>query len=145
MEPEALAAFIAQIKDLPVDKMVKLFVKTREAKSLATKAHDALDTEYKSIMEACENHMLAKADAAGVTGFTTPYGTTYSAETKKISIANDEAFFEFVLAQKELGFFERRVSSTMVDNYMKDNDGTAPPGLTIFREKTMRVRKAADK
>lgn len=145
MDKEQLDAFLAKIQTLPIDKLVKLFVKTREAKSIATKAADAIEAEYKAIMTACENHMLAAADKAGVEGFKTEYGTTYTAETSRVSIADDKAFFDFVKDQGDLDFFERRVSSTHVANYSKAHDGALPPGLNVFRERVMRVRKAGEK
>jgi hypothetical protein len=83
MNKEELDAFLAFIPGLSVDKMVKLFVKTRAAKAAASKIFDAADAEFKLILETCENHMLSAADKAGVTGFTTPFGTTYTAETSK--------------------------------------------------------------
>jgi hypothetical protein len=159
MNKEELDAFLAFIPGLSVDKMVKLFVKTRAAKAAASKIFDAADAEFKLILETCENHMLSAADKAGVTGFTTPFGTTYTAETSKISIADDTAFFDFVRATGDLDFFERRVSSTHVANYLKLKEAEAeqlgtdearaavipPPGLNIFRERVMRVRKATEK
>lgn len=137
--------FLELIPTLTVEKMVKLFVKTREAKAVEAKAAAAVEANYKKVMEACENNMLAAADKAGVQGFTTPFGTTYTAETSKVSIADDQAFFGFVKELGDLDFFERRVSSTHVANYSKTHDGALPPGLNVFRERTMRVRKAGDK
>lgn len=145
METEELAKFLDTINDFELDKLVKLFVKTRTHKSAAKKVFDAQDSQYNQIMERCENVMLAKADAAGVEGFKTDFGTTYIAETSKLSIADDMAFFGFVKELGDLDFFERRVSSTHVANYMKDNGGVLPPGLNQFRERVMRVRKAAEK
>lgn len=145
MEVEELNKFLAMVPALPVEKLVKLFIKTRTAKSAAKKVFDTQADEFDAILRACENHMLKKADADGVTGFTTPFGTTYTAETTKISIADDTAFFDFVKVEADLDFFERRVSSTHVANYQKLHDGVAPPGLNIFRERIMRVRKAGEK
>lgn len=159
MTKEELDNFIATIPELSVDKMVKLFIKVRAAKAAANKAADAVEAEFKQIMEACENYMLKAADKAGVTGFTTPFGTTYTGQTCKISIADDKAFFDFVLKSGDLDFFERRVSSTHVENYLKIKEAEAaqldtdearaavvpPPGLNIFRERVMRVRKAGEK
>ena len=145
METEELAKFLALIPSLHIDKMVKLYVKTRGAKSVAQKAFDAQKAELDAILDACENQMFKQADAQGVTGFTTPFGTTYTAESKKISIADDSAFFDFVKQLGDLDFFERRVSSKHVDDYMKEHEGVAPPGLNIFRTREMRVRKASAK
>jgi hypothetical protein len=149
-EAAQLAAFLAMIPSLAVDKKVKLFVKTRSAKSVAKKVFDTQEAKFNAILEACENSMLADAKKQGVTGFTTAYGTTYKAETAKISIADDAAFFGFVLERGDLDFFERRVSSTHVEAYIATlkgtpSEGLPPPGLNIFRESVMRVRKAGDK
>jgi len=159
MTKEELDAFLLTIADMPVEKMVKLFVKTREAKSVGQRAWDAQEAQFKQIMETCENYMLAAADKTGVTGFKTPFGVTYTAQTCKISIADDVAFFDFLRETGDMNFLERRVSSTHVENYLKlkreeaerlDTDEARaavvpPPGLNIFRERIMRVRKASDK
>jgi hypothetical protein len=145
METEALSAFIAAIADLPIEKLVKLTLKTRLAKSANKKDFDAREAQFNTIMDACENQMLKKADIDGVTGFSTPFGTTYVAETTRLSIADDAAFFDFVKKTGDLDFFERRVSATHVANYMKNSGDMLPPGLNSFRTRVMRVRKAGDK
>ncbi|WP_105132623.1 hypothetical protein [Burkholderia sp. BE12] len=144
MENNQLATFLASLADMPVDKLVKLYVKTRETKAAATKVFEAQDAQFKAIMETIENHLLAAADRDGVEGFRTEYGTTYAAETQKISIADDTAFETFLRAQENpFLFFERRVSSKHVKDYMDNSGGAAPPGLNIFRERCMRIRKAS--
>ena len=145
MDAPGHAQFLAMIPTLPRDKLVKLYLKTRGAKSVLKAEFDAQEAQFKQIMELCENTMLASCDATGDTGFTTPYGTTYTAETLKISIADDAAFFGFVKQLGDLDFLERRVSSTHVQNYMKLHNGVVPPGLSTFRERVMRVRKATEK
>lgn len=131
------------IPTMPVEKLVKLFVKTREAKSAASREWDAKEAEYNRIMEACENQMLKAADETGVEGFKTPFGTTYTAVDVKISIADHEAFQKFVKDQDDLEFFQARVSTKRVQEYMeKAGVETPPPGLNMFRERKMRVRKA---
>lgn len=138
-------AFLDLIPTLHIDKLVKLFVKTRDAKAEVSREAERKDAEFKAIMLACQNQMLKLAQEQGVTGFKTPYGTTFTAVDTKISIADDAVFFSFVKAEGDLDFFERRVSSRHVEDYMKTHDGTAPPGLNIFRENVMRVRKAQEK
>lgn len=145
MDEKVLEAFLLTIPSMPIEKRVKLFIKTRAAKSAAKKEFDEQEAQYAKIMERCENSMLKEAGEQGVTGFTTPWGTTYTAEEMKISIADDSAFFGFVKGQGDLDFFERRVSSTHVKQYMELNGGHLPPGLNVFRERVMRVRKASDK
>lgn len=139
---EGLDKLLGTIPCMPVEKLVKLFVKTREAKSVATKEWEAKEAEFKLILEACENQMLKKADETGVEGFKTPFGTTYTAHDTKISISDHSAFHAFVMAQGDLSFFQARVSNKHVEEYMEANGQAVPPGLNLFRNRVMRVRKA---
>jgi hypothetical protein len=141
MDEATLVAFLGTISGLPVENRVKLYLKTRAAKAEATKAYEDQKGQFDRIMDACQNTMLAEADKQGVTGFKTPFGTTYADETVRYSIADGHAFYTFVQEQADLDFLERRVSSTHVKEYMEANDGMLPPGLSVFRERVMRVRK----
>ena len=84
MNIEERDRFLGLVPTLPVDKLVKLLVQLRELKSKATKEAGIIEANYKAIMEMCENRMLAEADKAGVEGFKTEHGTTYTAETSKV-------------------------------------------------------------
>lgn len=149
MPKEELDAFCRTIGEMPVEKQVKLFIKMREVKAAGTRAYDAEQAQFKQIMETCENFMLSQADKLGTTGFKTDLGTTFVAETAKITIADHVAFSAFLdalpLDADRYGFFEQRVSSRRIEDYVKANDGVPPPGLNVFRERVMRVRKANEK
>lgn len=57
-------------------------------------------------------------------------------------IADENAFFNFVLEQGDLDFFERRIKATHIKEWSVANEGKVPPGLNIFRELTMKVRRS---
>jgi hypothetical protein len=145
-EQERFEAFLASIAAMPVEKKVKLYVKTREAKSQGQKAWDVQEAQYKRLMEHIEHMLLKDADEKGVLGFKTEYGTTYTDETVKLSIADDTAFEAFLRTQEHpFLFFERRIAVGHVKNYMTATEGVLPPGLNAFRERVMRIRKATEK
>lgn len=149
MPKEQIDAFLATIPTMPAEKLLKLFLRTREASAAATRDYEEDKAQFRAIMDACENMMLAAADKQGVTGFKTDLGTTFTAETVKIGIADHGAFTGWLDSlppdADKFGFFEQRVSSRRIEEYMKANGGAAPPGLNIFRERVMRVRKATEK
>lgn len=142
-EPDPqLSAFLDKVKTMNPDKLVKLFIKTRETKAAAASEFKAQEAQFNAILDACENTLLAAADAAGVEGFKTEMGTTYVGTEVKYSIADDTAFKTFLEGQEDkYGFFERRISSTRVAEYMKQHEDVPPPGLNLFRTRVMRVRK----
>lgn len=141
---EKLSAFLNQIGTLDANKLVKLYLRTRDAKSAAAAIFKKEEAQFNAIMDRCEAALLQAADKAGVEGFKTELGTTYMGEDVKISIADDTAFKAFLETQEDkYGFFERRVSSTRINEYLKAHDGAYPPGLNIFRTKVVRVRKVS--
>lgn len=130
------------IPNLSVDKLVKLYIKSREAKAKLKKAFDEKVSDLDEVMSSCENFLLLRASEQGVEGFKTEFGTTYIGETTKISISDESAFFKFVLDTGDLDFFERRVSSRHLAEYMEAQKKDYPPGLSIYKEKVMRIKKA---
>lgn len=142
MPVDELEAIKAKAAGMPVDKKMRLYLRLRDGKAAITKHLKAVEVQFDSLMTVLENQMLADADKAQVTGFKVQgVGTSYTAEVDKFSIADDAAFFKFVMQQADLGYLERRVSSTYVKEYMDQHGGQLPPGLNKFSERAMRIRK----
>lgn len=125
----------------PIDKRVAKFVALRDARAASNKEADVLDQAYKQALATIEATLIADAQAQGVTGFKTAAGTTYLDEVLRASIADDNAFYAFVKDTGDLDFFERRLSSTHIKEWQGANGGHLPPGLNVFRELTMKVRR----
>lgn len=136
---ESLAAGCAHV---PVDKRVAKYVKLRDARAAANKVQGTIDDSYKRVLSAIEASLVVDAQAQGVSGFKTPYGTTYTDTKVNVTIADDNAFYSFVRESGDLDFFERRVKAAHVKEYQEANNGQLPPGLNVFRELTMKIRRA---
>ena len=138
---EGLAKLAAGAAAAPVDKRVAKFVALRDARATNNKAADQMDQAYKQAMAAIEASLIKDAQEQGVTGFKTESGTTYLDEVLRASVADDNVFYAFVKDTGDLDFFERRLSSTHIKEWQKENNGMLPPGLNVFRELTMKVRR----
>ena len=133
--------FIASIPGLPVDKLVKRFVGMREGRAANTKQYEEVDKEFKELMKAIEVELLSRAQLEGVDGFKTEFGTTYKDVAMSASFADEDTFYNFVRKTGDLEFFERRLKIAHLKEYMEKHEGQLPPGINVFREYTMRVRK----
>ena len=133
-------------KDIPTDRLVKVFLKIRNARSALTREYEARDTELKAQLKLIEVELLRRAQDQGVDGFSVDdVGTAYTNEEMHVSVGDDTAFYNFVRETGDLDFFERRVTVKHVREYMEEHDGQLPPGLHVFRELRMRVRSATKK
>lgn len=145
--PLATTAVIERAAEIqvPIDTLVKIYVKIRDAKSAAKKVFEAQEAEFNEKMAIVATELKARAQAEGVEGFKTEFGTVYLSETMKTSCADWAAFGDFLKTHDPLEFMEKRISSTAVKEYMKQNEGQLPPGVSIFKEIEARVRRAGEK
>ena len=130
---------------VPIDKLVKIYVKIRDALSAEKKKYETIEAEFKGQMAMIATELKARAQAEGVEGFRTDFGTVYMSETMKTSCADWSAFGEFLKDHDPLEFLEKRISSTAIKEYMKQTDGQLPPGVSIFKELEARVRRSGEK
>lgn len=91
------------------------------------------------------NAMLAKMQADGLTTATIKgVGTAYIYKSTNASIADDSAFYSWVKENDAFEALERRVKGTFVTTYMQDHEGRTPPGLNVYSELEVRIRKSND-
>lgn len=130
---------------IPLDKLVKIYVKMRDKLGEEKKAFEAIEKDLKEQMAQVATELKARAIQQGVEGFKTDFGTVYLSESMKVSCADWAVFGEFLKTHDPLEFMEKRISSTAVKEYMKHTDGQLPPGVSIFKEIEARVRRAGEK
>ncbi|MHB0965327.1 MAG: Mom family adenine methylcarbamoylation protein [Bellilinea sp.] len=146
MTPEQTAPVVENCApQIPVDKLVKIYVKIRDTLSERKREFDAVEKDLKGQMAMIATELKGRAQLEGVDGFKTEFGTVFLAETMKTSCADWAVFGEFLKTHDPLEFMEKRISSTAVKEYMKVNGGQLPPGVSVFREIEARVRRAGDK
>lgn len=130
---------------IPLDKLVKIYVKMRDKLGEEKKAYEVIEKDLKEQMAQVATELKSRAIQQGVEGFKTDFGTVYLYESMKVSCGDWSAFSEFLKDHDPLEFMEKRISSTAVKEYMKHTDGQLPPGVSIFKEIEARVRRAGEK
>jgi hypothetical protein len=91
----------------------------------------------------CDAWLLQRAIEAGVDQFKCKgVGTAYKSITTRVSCADWPEFHAWVLKTKNVSALEQRVSKTFVKEYRGANKDTLPPGVTIFEEAVMNVRRS---
>jgi hypothetical protein len=134
------------------DKLVRVFIKMRAARSAIKDVYELQDNKLKEDMKQIEIELLRRAIDQGVEGFTTAAGTTYIAEEVHASIGDPDAFTAFLDETEDpYLFYEQRPSLKRIKEWQdlhksinpeteKVEMGPPPPGIRLFRENRMRVR-----
>lgn len=144
-QTEVVAAAVDPDNRIPVNKLVKIYVRIREAKGVKQKAFDAEIKTLDDQMKTIATELKQRAQTEGVNGFKTEHGTVYMATSLKTSCQDWGIFYDWIKANDALDFLERRISSGKVKDFMEAHDGELPPGVNIFKELEARVRKAGEK
>jgi hypothetical protein len=141
----AAAAVDQHSETISTDRLAKMVIRIREAKSAHVKEDDAfVKATYDDPLKVINSELARRMQEQGVTGFKTPFGTVYQAESMRVSGSDWTAFGEFLKTHDPLEYMEKRISSTAVKAYMTANDGAVPPGVNVFREFEARVRRPTE-
>lgn len=132
----AAATATALVSD---EKLVQVYVKIRDAIKKINAENAERLSKITEQHELVANELLQRMNQRGNDGFKTEYGTVYKAETVRCSIASEETLFDWIKQHDAFDMMERRIKSTAVQAYIKEH-GITPPGVSVFREFSARVR-----
>jgi hypothetical protein len=132
---------------IPIEKLIKIYVRMRDAKSAWNKVKDAEEKEkFTGPMELIERELLARAQSQGVEGFKTEFGTMYISETVRASGADWGLFTGWLkdIDADPLDYLEKRIKVDGIKRFMEANDGALPPGVNIFKKVDANIRRSTD-
>lgn len=109
---------------------------------------DALKTEHKEAlaplnqkMEKLEAYLQLQLTTLGTTSFTAKgTGTAYLQNVVGVTVEDWDATLAWIRAGDLWEFLERRVSKTVVQEYMESTK-EVPPGVNVRQETEVRVRR----
>lgn len=132
-------------QEIPIKRLASVSMKMREQLAEMTREYEAKYKELADKKAQVDNEMLRQMQERGVTSEKIEgVGTVYIYKSVKASLADDQAFFNWVKEKDAFDALERRVKSSFVQTYMDNHDGEAPPGLSVFSEIQARMRKASE-
>src|SRR5450759_1773236 len=107
------------MSDTPVkvDKYVKYFIAMRDKKKLMDDAYAIEKKKVTDVMDKIEGILQAFLEKAGGEGIKTQYGSVYLSTKTTASLADPEAFMDFVIANELFDLLDRRVNSTAAKDY----------------------------
>jgi hypothetical protein len=122
---------------------VELYIRLRDKKAQMKAEYDAAVAPVQKQMDAVEAKLLDVFNKTGMDSIKTKFGTAYSATRSSASVADRDAFMEFVKASHEWSLLEVRASKTAVEQYRSANDNELPPGINLREERVVNIRRSA--
>lgn len=122
------------------DRLVKIIIKIRDTIAAVNKEYEERLNVLKEQKKLAETEILRRLQERGATQTKTQYGTCFITTKEQFTIADEEAYGEFVKAQGDYTFYQKRAKVERVQEYMNNHDGALPPGLNVFRELEINTR-----
>jgi|SanBayMetagenome_1026888.scaffolds.fasta_scaffold00063_9 hypothetical protein len=128
---------------VPVDRLVRAFLKMRTAKEKLVKEHEeevakleeGLKTIKLALLGYCKDNNIDSAKIAGV-------GMFYRGVKKRYWTNDWEAMGRFVLEHEVPELFEKRLHQGNMESFLEQHPELLPPGLNVDSEFTITVRRA---
>lgn len=128
---------------MKLSEAVTLYIQLRDKKAEMKSEFEASVAPINDKMEKLEAKLLDVFNKTGMDSVKTEHGTAYTAVRTTASIADREAFMEFVKANEEWSLLEVRASKTAVEQFRDSNDNELPPGVNIRSERVVNIRRSA--
>jgi phage host-nuclease inhibitor protein Gam len=128
---------------MKLSEAVTLYIQLRDKKAEMKAEFDATIAPLNDKMEKLEAKLLDVFNKTGMDSVKTEHGTAYTAVRTTASVADREAFMEFVKANEEWSLLEVRASKTAIEQFRDSNNDELPPGVNIRSERVVNIRRSA--
>lgn len=128
---------------MKLSEAVTLYIQLRDKKAEMKSDFDASVAPINEKMEKLEAKLLDVFNKTGMDSVKTEHGTAYTAVRTTASVADREAFMEFVKANEEWSLIEVRAAKTAIEQFRDNNDDALPPGINIRSERVVNIRRSA--
>lgn len=125
----------------PFDRLVATYIKIREAREAKKREFDAQDAEFVRNLTKLETALLGSLQSQGLTSVRTEHGTVYTQIDVKPRVDDWDQVYAFIRAHDAFEALERRIKKTFVQEHIEAH-GAAPPGVSVFSETVVRVRRS---
>lgn len=124
-----------------VEKLVKVYVKIRDAKAELAKEFSDKEKDLNAQLAKIEAALLEHCKDTGQEGGKTKSGTFYRTVDERYWTSDWESMNSFILEHGEVGLLERRLSKKNLKQFMEERPDLHPPGLNIDRTYKIGVRR----
>jgi hypothetical protein len=128
---------------MKLSEAVSLYIQLRDKKAQLKAEFDATVAPVQEKMDKLEAKLLEVFNQTGMDSVKTEFGTAYATVRSTASVADRDAFMEFVKAHEEWSLLEVRAAKSAIEQFRSANDNELPPGVNLREERVVNVRRSA--
>lgn len=126
----------------PTEKLVKAYIKMRDARGVLSAEFEAKDKKIKEQMQVIENYLLEACKRAGGNVSIPGVGVVMRGVDTRYWTSDWEAMHNFIKENNALELLERRIAQRAMGEFLKSNPDKMPKGMNVESKYTVTVRRA---
>lgn len=126
---------------VPLDKLVRVYMKMRAAIQEIEKEYDTKLEELKAQQQLVKNSIKDQMLSMGSKSIRTDFGTVVLAQKTRYYTNDWESFKQFVIDNDAVDLLEKRIAQSNMAKFLEENPSLVPPGLNSDSEFDVSVRK----
>lgn len=123
------------------DKLVGAYIQLRDKTASMEAEFKEQMKPYKQALAQLEEQMLAMLEESGVESIKTAFGTAYKSEKASVTVADRQAFMDYVKANGAFDLLDVRPNKSGVEVFMQEHQDV-PPGVNYRRVISCNFRRA---
>lgn len=136
-------------RDPKLEKAIEVAIAIRDKRASIKKKHDEAfeeeDRPFRDKYFELQNWIADRLNAVGSNSVATDAGTAFFKRNTRAKLIDWGALADHIRQTGEIDLLEHRVSKSSVEQYIKDTDGEAPPGVAWEVERVLNLRKPTKK
>jgi hypothetical protein len=134
-----------ELKDVPADRLVKVYRKIRAAIDEKEAAHKEEVGTLKGQLDIVSARILEICNEQNLDSLRTPMGTVTRRTVTRYWTNDWESMYQFIKEQDAPFLLEQRIHNGNMRQFLEDNPDTLPMGLNADTKYAITVRKPTNK
>lgn len=127
--------------NVPIPRLVKVYLRMRVAKDLLVKNHEAEVAKLDTNMDQIKQALLTYCKENGLESVTTTEGNFYRKIKRRYWTNDWEQMGKFIVQHNVPELLEKRLHQGNTEAFLEQHPDLLPPGLNVDSEYTITVRK----
>lgn len=124
------------------DQVIKAYLHLRDKKEQVQDLQKKQLAPLNEQLDKLEAWLLNKLNIDGLTNLKSEAGVAFKQTATSVTCTDWPATLAWIQQHNAWAFLESRVSKSVVQEFMENNGGEAPPGVKVTPEVVVRVRKS---
>jgi predicted metal-dependent phosphotriesterase family hydrolase len=125
-----------------VDALVNVYIKIRDARDIARKEADRIETDFEEQLDIINQQILQICEETGADSIKTAHGTAIRTVKSRYWTNDWERFYDFIFEHQVPELLERRVHQTNIKQFLEENPDLLPAGLNVDSAYSITVRRS---